>query len=326
MNAHRCISVQVLTLAFFAANLLFTGRAAAQSSVPSDLRNTVALQIALERSGFSPGLIDGTHGGKTKRALAEFQKARKLAATGELDAKTRVALNIDEGEALTRYTITALDESAIGAVPTDWNQRAKLKRMSFSSLSELVCERFHCHSRLLGQLNPAKRLNALKIGDTLTVPNAGDTQPATATRLAVNLGEKMIYAYNSSGQMVGLFHCSIPAKKEKLPSGQAKVESVVENPVYTFNPDMWPEVKNVKEILTIPAGPRNPVGVRWIGLSLPGVGIHGTPNPEMIGKTGSHGCIRLTNWDAARLARMISVGTPVKFIPVGDRLADSGSR
>jgi len=313
MNAHRCIFVQVLTLALFAANLIFIGRAAAQSSIPSDLRSTVALQIALERSGFSPGLIDGTHGGKTKRAVAEFQKARKLAATGELDAKTRDALNIDVDDALSRYTITALDESSIGAVPTDWNQRAKLKRMSFSSLSELVGERFHCHSRLLGQLNPTKRLYALKAGDTLTVPNISDTQPAVATRLEVNLGEKMIYAYSSGGQVVGLFHCSIPAKKEKLPSGHAKVESVVENPVYTFNPEMWPEVKNVKEILTIPAGPRNPVGIRWIGLSLPGVGIHGTPNPEMIGKTGSHGCIRLTNWDALRLGKMVRVGTPVTF-------------
>jgi len=112
---------------------------------------------------------------------------------------------------------------------------------------------------------------------------------------------------------VGLFHCSIAADKARLPSGQASVIVISENPAYTFDPKMWPEVKDVTQKLTIPPGPRNPVGLCWIGLSLPGYGMHGTPMPEMIGKTGSHGCFRLTNWDALRLAKMVRVGTPVRF-------------
>jgi lipoprotein-anchoring transpeptidase ErfK/SrfK len=97
-----------------------------------------------------------------------------------------------------------------------------------------------------------------------------------------------------------------------LPSAHS-VTGITENPAYRFDPSMWPEVKGGKSALIIPPGPRNPVGLCWIALSLSGYGIHGSPAPEMIGKTGSHGCFRLTNWDAVRLGRMIKPGTPVTF-------------
>jgi len=122
---------------------------------------------------------------------------------------------------------------------------------------------------------------------------------------------------NRQRQLVALLHCSIAKHRDKLPSGDASVVVITENPTYTFDPKMWPEVKGVDRKLLIPAGPRNPVGRCWIGLSLPGYGIHGSPNPELIGKTGSHGCFRLSNWDALRLARMIRVGTKVHFVGHG---------
>jgi lipoprotein-anchoring transpeptidase ErfK/SrfK len=321
MKARANAVEAAIAVAFLAMPL-----AAAEPPVGSDLRRNVALQLALEKSGFSPGLIDGTCGPKTTRAVAEFQRSRRLAATGQADARTRALLGVEEDRAFSRYTITAADRAAVGPLPSDWNARARLSRMPYANLAEVVAEKHHCHRRLLAQLNPAKPLEALAVGDALTVPNTPGAFPAVlAARLEVNLAEKIIRAIAPSGEVVALFHCSIPARKEKLPSGSARVEVIVEDPTYTFNPEMWPEVKSVKNVLTIPPGPRNPVGIRWIGLSLPGVGIHGTPNPELIGKTGSHGCIRLTNWDAARLARLVSTGMPVRFVGAAERLADSSA-
>ncbi|MBN1492075.1 MAG: murein L,D-transpeptidase [Phycisphaerae bacterium] len=297
-------------------------RAAAQ--ITDELRSAVALQLALEKTGLSPGLIDGLPGPKTTLGISEFQRVRGRRATGRLDAETRGLLRIDEANALVQYTITAADRAAIGPAPTDWNARARLDRLAYPSLAELIAERFHCHRRLLAKLNPGKSLDALSVGDRLVVPNAAEVIPTgMAGRLEVNLADKIIRAISTDGQLMALFHCSIPAQKDKHPSGNAHVEVVAANPTYTFNPRMWPEVKNVNRILEIPPGPRNPVGVRWIGLSLPGVGMHGTPTPEMIGKTGSHGCIRLTNWDAVRLAKMVRPGTPVRFSNSATALAEA---
>jgi lipoprotein-anchoring transpeptidase ErfK/SrfK len=144
------------------------------------------------------------------------------------------------------------------------------------------------------------------------VPNI-DTAAARAAALKSTSPRKSSASWTTR-KAVALFHCSIAKSKDKLPSGESKVAVVSKNPDYTFDPKMWPEVKNVDRKLTIPPGPRNPVGLCWIGLGVPGVGIHGSPAPEMIGKTGSHGCFRLTNWDALRLSSMVRIGTSVRFI------------
>ena len=133
--------------------------------------------------------------------------------------------------------------------------------------------------------------------------------------LQINLSEKVIRAIDQERRLIGLFHCSIAASKAKRPSGQARITRIVPNPEYTFQPKSWPEVtEKIDRALRIPPGPRNPVGRCWIELSLPGYGIHGTPDPELIGKTGSHGCFRLTNWDALRLGKMVRIGTEVRFV------------
>jgi lipoprotein-anchoring transpeptidase ErfK/SrfK len=135
-----------------------------------------------------------------------------------------------------------------------------------------------------------------------------------ADEVRVNLAEKTIRVYDKTGQQLCLFHCSVAKDKEKLPARDAKIEAIVPNPNYTFNPKYWPEVHNVDRVLIIPPGPRNPVGVMWIQLDLPGYGMHGNPKPELIGKTGSHGCFRLTNWDAVRYASFVRVGMTVKMV------------
>lgn len=281
----------------------------------AQLRRNIAWQIALDRLHFSPGIIDGKTGPKTELATREFQRVRGLPITGKLDAGTEAALALAVDEAVRNYTVEQKDFSEIGPAPKDWNQRSKLSKLGYESVDAALAEKFRCSRQLLQRLNPGLAMDSLAAGTAVWVPN---TEPIVAhpkgSNLQIDLNEKTIKVLDREKRLLALFHCSIAEKKEKRPSGNATVKEIAHNPDYLFDPKMWPEVKNVDRKLVIPPGPRNPVGRCWIGLSLPGYGIHGTPNPEMIGKTGSHGCFRMTNWDAIRLSKMIAVGTSVRFV------------
>ena len=288
--------------------------AAGAGAADAPLRARLAWQLALERVGLSPGIIDGRIGPKTRLATRELQRMHGLPQTGELDPKTAAALGVNPKSAVAAYTVVAADLAQVGPVPKGWLARSKVSRLPYPSLGQALAERFHCSRALLAQLNPSKSIAGLKAGETIQVPAVADhTEIVQGQHIDINLSQKVIRVVSADRKLVGLFHCSIAAARARLPSGRAHVAVIVDNPSYTFDPKMWPEVKGISRTLTIPPGPRNPVGVCWIGLSLPGYGIHGTPAPELIGKTGSHGCFRLTNWDARRLARMIRVGTPVSF-------------
>jgi lipoprotein-anchoring transpeptidase ErfK/SrfK len=279
------------------------------------LRSRLAWQIALERVGFSPGIIDGQIGRKTELATREFQRVRGLPQTGRLDAATAAALQFDVAGALATYVVTPSDFLEVGPVPTNWMEKSKLNKLGYESAAAAVAERFHCTIGLLARLNPGCNLAQLGRGEVLQVPAVAQVDHSgEGARVEINLLEKVVRVMNGERELVALFHCSIAKDKARLPSGEAHVEVIAEDPSYTFDPRMWPEVKGIDRKLLIPPGPRNPVGRCWIGLSLPGYGVHGSPNPELIGKTGSHGCFRLTNWDALRLAKMIRVGTRVTFV------------
>jgi lipoprotein-anchoring transpeptidase ErfK/SrfK len=282
----------------------------------TSLRRAIAWQVALENVGFSPGLIDGNPGRKTKIATWEFQRVKGLPKTGELDKATAEALRVDPDGALMLYTVESADLKEVDPVPHSWLAKSKKNLLGYSDLEEALAEKCHCTRRLFQRLNPNKKLSSLKPGDKYIGPAiANSARLPQAAQLEVNLNDKIIRVIDRDKQLAGLFHCSIAASKAKLPSGNAKVEFIATDPEYTFDPKMWPEVtEKITSKLTIPPGPRNPVGRCWIQLTLPGVGMHGSPNPEMIGKTGSHGCFRLTNWDALRLAKMVGAGTPVKFV------------
>jgi len=275
----------------------------------------LALQAALDRAGFSPGLLDGRPGRKTGIALVAFQTARGLPRTGRADEATRAALGIDDHPATTTHKITPADLDDVGPVPANWNEKAKLKRLRYESLVWLLAERGHCTRATVARLNAGRDIENLSAGDTVILPTVEPAAPLRGIHsLEVDLTEKYIRALDKQGDPVGLLHCSIAKMAEKRPHGTAKITTVAFDPPYRFDPKMWPEVKTVKKVLIIPPGPRNPVGVCWIDLSLPGYGIHGTPNPELIGKTGSHGCIRLANWDARRLGKAVRGGMTVKFV------------
>jgi lipoprotein-anchoring transpeptidase ErfK/SrfK len=285
------------------------------AGAPSELSlaQCLAWQVALDRASFSPGILDGRPGAKTELATREFQRIRRLPMTGRLDAATAQSLGADPAYAATWCTITPDDAGQVGRVPAGWVEKSKLSRLPYPSLDQLVAERYHCSRALLATLNPGRDLGRLAPGDKLIVPLVGPRSEAPpADRLDVDTAAKVIRAF-AGDRLVGLFHCSIAARHAKVPTRPASVTGITENPTYRFDPSMWREVKGVNHALIIPPGPRNPVGLCWIALSLPGYGMHGSPAPEMIGKTGSHGCFRMTNWDALRLARMIKPGTPVTF-------------
>lgn len=314
MDALRLARLVLLVATLFPAARALAQDADAAGS-PARSLTTLTRQVALERAGFSPGLLDGLSGPKTAAALRAFQQHKGFApASGAFDERTLVALAAAELSPTIRYTITEADAKEIGPLPNDWNEKAKLERLRYPTLAELVAERGHTSRATLEMLNPGVSLDSLKVGQTVVIPNAPPLKPWSGVdRLEVDLDAKQIWLLDASGKPVGLLHCSIAKFAEKRPRGNASVTVIAFDPSYTFKPEMWPEVKNVKTTLHIPPGPRNPVGLCWVGLSLPGYGIHGTPNPELIGKTGSHGCIRLTNWDAVRLGKSVEVGTRVTF-------------
>lgn len=294
------------------------------TGVAKQLRINIAWQIALEASDFSPGIIDGVFKRKGVMALTEYA-GRNFPGTQIYDVSVYKALQVDVDGALAAYVVTADDAAQVGgALPDDWNEKSQLKRLNYESLADCIAERFHTTQALLESLNPGVKLASLMPGQKLVVPNIRPfptdyhlvvTKRAGGASATVNLGEKTIRIFDKDDGELALFHCSIAKDKNKLPDRDTKVVTIAApNPNYTFDPKVWPEVHNVSRILTIPPGPRNPVGLAWVSLDLPGYGIHGTPKPELIGKTGSHGCFRLCNWDALKFAGWVREGMPVKVI------------
>jgi len=316
-RVHPCSSV--VKILFAMACMLAAWPAAAQNADPVKLHDALPLterlawQIALEREGFSPGLIDGKIGPKTLLALREFRQARELPATEQLDADAAAALGIKPAESLREIAIAPEDIALVTGWPMGWLERSKMPRMGYADMADMAAEKFHCSRALLAQFNPGVDFAQLKAGDKLAGPAVESPALPRAERLDANPTEKVIRCFDKENKLIALFHCSIAADKAKRPSGAAQVVTVISNPDYTFDPVLWPDVTDIKTKLIIPPGPRNPVGLCWIALNLPGYGMHGTPTPEVIGKSGSHGCFRLTNWDAVRLGKMLRAGVPVEF-------------
>jgi lipoprotein-anchoring transpeptidase ErfK/SrfK len=280
------------------------------------------IQIALEERHFSPGLLDGVEGPKTRLAIRALEAAVGEKPTGLLASARRI-LGRRAEPCTAPYRITAADAAEVDPCPTDWNERSRREQLLYPTLSNLIAEKFHTSERCLAWLNPEVDLAALAPGREVVVPKPGERPKAGVKRVEIDLSRKTVLLLGSEDRLVGLVHCSIARDTDAVTRGVHSVKTVVENPGYTFDPKKWPEVTNVERKLSIPPGPRSPVGLRWIGLDAPGVGIHGTPEPENIGKTGSHGCFRLTNWDAVHVAASVEVGTRVRVVdssPVAERL------
>ena len=292
----------------------------------------LALQIALDREGFSCNTIDGSWGEKSDRALARWIDANVAGGLSRRgDSVFRAAFfaeHFASGEPLFRYVrVTAADVASLVQIPASPSERSRLGAMGYESVKELMAERGHLSQRALERLNPKIDWNRIKVGDVVKIPHftsieeylaswprkAGDLGAAfpEAALVRISLSRCEITAWDSAGGLLATFPCSIAQSKSKLPpKGELRIVTTIANPNYTYTPDGVPKDRPVRRYVW-PAGPNCPVGVAWMGLDLPGYGIHGTPNPESIGRPESHGCFRLSNWNAARLYSMVKPGVKV---------------
>ena len=268
-------------------------------------------QVLLDRAHFSSGEIDGSRGSNLGKAVRGFQKLNQLPVTGTLDAATWALLARDQAPLLDVYTVTAQDAAGPYApVPAGMAAKSKLPALGYASLAEALGEKFHCSPALLRRLNPGKSLK--RAGEQLLVPNVAAAKPLPkAASILVDAKEGTLTLLDASGMPFAQFPASTGSKHDPLPEGRWQVRGVAVNPEYRYNPKLFWDAKAGEGKARIAAGPNNPVGLAWIDLSIEHYGIHGTPEPGKIGKTQSHGCIRLTNWDVMTVVRSVSRGAAV---------------
>ncbi|HEX8384914.1 MAG TPA: L,D-transpeptidase family protein [Rubricoccaceae bacterium] len=287
--------------------------------------SVVKVQTLLDRAGFSVGEIDGRWGDNTELALVWFQQAAGLPATGLVDAPTLRALVGRAGANGPLVVETALDEAAVRGpferLPTDIYERAELERQGFESLAEALGERFHVAPALLERLNPGVSLDSLTAGARLRVPNvSGAPRPRDrVARIVVSGRDGYLHALADDGAIVFHAPVTLGAEYDPSPQGDFRITNVARDPSWHYQPAILENVPDDREDAVLPPGPNNAVGVVWMALSEPHYGIHGTSAPSTIGTATSSGCIRLTNWDADRLAGMVRPGTTVRFRDVTGR-------
>lgn len=293
-------------------------KSAEPGSYPRPPRNLLEAQIALARRGLSSGSIDGVNGSQTRAALLAFQKQAGLNRTSELDPDTRMRLTLDSPP-LTEYQITAEDLARLQPLAKSWLGKSQQSALEYETILELVAELGHASPNLIRRLNPNVAWTDAVAGTKVQLPDVEYVKPsARAAFVVISLREKILEVFDAKTNLLAHFPCSIAARVEKRPAGQLHVTAIAENPNYTFNPEVFPESAEARELgrkIILPPGPNNPVGTAWISLDLPGYGMHGTPGPEQVGRTESHGCFRLANWNASHLVRLVSLGMPVYVEP-----------
>jgi lipoprotein-anchoring transpeptidase ErfK/SrfK len=306
LAAPRGLTLQDVNAAEFA-------KPGAKTSQPLNIK----AQVLLDRASFSPGTIDGRHGENFANALRAFQQQNGLNASGELDAPTWSKLAQDAAPALIEYTISRADVAGpfTEEIPNSYEKKAALKRLDYTGPSELLAERFHMDEGLLEQLNRGKSFD--EAGAVIVVANVNVKPVALTTKVGkvqVDKASNSVRVLAPDGKLLALYPASVGSEEKPAPSGTLKVVRVARSPTYTYNPDFKFRGVKADRTLKIAPGPNNPVGSVWIALNEKTYGIHGTAEPTKVGKAESHGCVRLTNWDALALARVVRKGTPVEFL------------
>ena len=276
--------------------------------------DVAALQILLDRKGASSGVIDGKFGSNVDKAIVSYRKitGQDLKSTDKIGILT--ALSESGGDPFTTYTITPEDAAGpfVASIPVDYAQKATLERMSYTSVTEMLGEKFHMDENYLKALNPEANFN--RPGTIIKVANIGQPVTTKVKTIVADKGYKQVRAYDERGKLIAAYPATIGSSDTPSPSGTHAVTRIALNPDYTYNPKINFTQGSNTSILKIPPGPNGPVGSVWIALDKPTYGIHGTPDPSKIGKTESHGCVRLTNFDAEELAKIVAPGVTVEFM------------
>jgi len=278
----------------------------------------VKFEVLLDRAHFSPGTIDGRRGSNLRRAIAAFETARGMTVDGKPGAPLLRALESADGAPITQdYAIGAEDEKGpfVGTLPIGFQKLAALKYLGYSTPLEGLAEKFHMSQALLRALNP--KADFTKVATTILVVRPGDgALAAPVAKIEVDKAGNQVRALDGGGRILAAYPATVGSTERPAPSGQWAVKTVVRNPDYSYDPKRLTFGDKSMGALRIAPGPNNPVGSTWIALTTPTYGIHGSPDPAQVGKSASHGCVRLTNWDAAALGRSVAKGTPVVFLGV----------
>ena len=288
-------------------------------------RGALAIQVALDRAGFSPGEIDARMGSFTTRALAAFRQAKGIqAGSPSIDPETAKALGAPYEQPLVQYKITEADTAGpfVDRIPQDMMEKSALKALGYTSPLEELAERFHVSPKLLTALNPGVPLEA---GRSILVPaveplqlpsragerHAGTDGHPSGTSIELTKESGAIVVRDAQGAILMYAPVTVGSEQDPLPVGDWKVTGIFDLPVFNYNPDLFWDADASHAKAKIAAGPNNPVGLVWIQINKEHFGLHGTPEPSRIGRSESHGCVRLTNWDAERLAGLVQEGTSV---------------
>jgi lipoprotein-anchoring transpeptidase ErfK/SrfK len=300
------------------------------SAHANDRQDTFALQVALDRLGFSPGVIDGSMGQLTRKAISGFQESTGIEETGHLNGAMRAALG-DEDDATGIVAVSDADAAGpfLATIPHSMAEKAKLDGLHYTSIGEALAEKYHTTPKTLRALNPGADFAA---GSEITVPAVRPANAASgasmgwdamldklsvaklqprAAKVVIDKSDRHVRVYGVAGTLLAQFPATLGSEHDPLPMGQWQIGSIATLPPFNYDPDLFWDAGSKDVKAKLPPGPNGPVGVVWIDLSKEHYGIHGTAEPETIGRTASHGCIRLTNWDAAKLAQMVRRGTQV---------------
>ncbi|MEN3950794.1 L,D-transpeptidase [Iodidimonas sp. SYSU 1G8] len=276
----------------------------------------IKTQVLLDRLHFSPGVIDGYWGENVAKAIAAYEEANGLQADGQLDSEVWAKLTAaGDADIITIYTLSDADlkEPYVDEIPEDYAAMAQLERLSFTGPAEMLAERFHMDRKLFDLLNPDAAFD--QPGVPLTVTGTGDAKPqGKAATIVISRSSGSLRALDAEEKLLAFYPVSVGSDSVPSPTGTHTIKNVVPMPNYAYRPEVNFQQGQLTENLMIPPGPNGPVGSVWIGLDKPTYGIHGTAEPSPIGKHFSHGCARLTNWDAEELATLVAPGITVTFV------------